>query len=188
MKIGSFYFTFALNYYLLGIIFRYILLESNQIFSIRLLFCSTMHEVMRQARGKVWKSGGARSTVVGIICPPGWDRVNCLAKNWGAKAPPPAPRLRRPCEVLYSCSCCIPDCSVIQQSDLLYGRTLRYYLSKLISLWGASKSSYVVYNFTHTIQGDFFCVSQTYGARKGCHLLWVGKHNKMIWQKIKLAA
>ena len=26
--------------------------------------------------------GGARSTVVGIICPPGWDRVNCSAKNW----------------------------------------------------------------------------------------------------------
>ena len=47
MKIESFYFTFALNYYLLGIIFRYILSESNQIFSIRLLFCSTMHEVMR---------------------------------------------------------------------------------------------------------------------------------------------
>ena len=74
--------------------------------------------------------------------------------------------------------CYIPDCSVIQQSDLVYERTLRYYLSKLISLWGASKSSYVVYNFTHTIQGDFFCVCQTYGARKGCHLLWVGKHNK----------
>ena len=47
MKIESIYFTFALNYYLLGIIFRYILSESNQIFSIRLLFCSTMHEVMR---------------------------------------------------------------------------------------------------------------------------------------------
>ena len=43
-----------------------------------------------QGRHKVWKSGGgAWSTVVGIICPPGWDRVNCLAKNWGAKAPPP---------------------------------------------------------------------------------------------------
>ena len=65
-----------------------ILSESNQIFSIILQLCSTMHEVMR---------------------------------------------------------CSIPDCSVIQQSDLLYERTLRYYLSKLISLWGASKSSYVVY-------------------------------------------
>ena len=32
------------------------------------------------------KIRGARSTVVGIICPPGWDKVNCLAKNWGAKA------------------------------------------------------------------------------------------------------
>ena len=43
-----------------------------------------------QGRHKVWKSGGgAWSTVVGIICPPGWDRVNYLAKNWGAKAPPP---------------------------------------------------------------------------------------------------
>ena len=41
-----------------------------------------------QARRKVWNSGGARSTVVGIICPPGWDRVNCLAKNWGGLSPP----------------------------------------------------------------------------------------------------
>ena len=69
-------------------------------------------------------------------------------------------------------------------STLWTDRTLRYYLSKLISLWGASKSSYVVYNFTHTIQGDFFCVCQTYGARKGCHLLWVGKHNKWFDRKL----
>ena len=34
-----------------------------------------------QGRRKVWKSGGARSTVVGKICPPGWDRVSCLAKK-----------------------------------------------------------------------------------------------------------
>ena len=40
-----------------------------------------------QGRRKVWKSGGDRSTVVGIICTPGWDRVNCSAKNWGAQAP-----------------------------------------------------------------------------------------------------
>ena len=53
-----------------------------------------------QGRRKVWKSGGARSTVVGIICPPGLDRVNCLAKNWGAKAPP-APHLRRACSAVY---------------------------------------------------------------------------------------
>ena len=33
--------------------------------------------------GAVWKSGGgALSTVVGIICPPGWDKVSCLAKTW----------------------------------------------------------------------------------------------------------
>ena len=32
--------------------------------------------IQLQARRKVWKSGGAGSTVVGIICPPGWDRVN----------------------------------------------------------------------------------------------------------------
>ena len=41
-----------------------------------------------QGCNKVWKSGGSRSTVVGIICPPDWDRVNCPAKNW---APPPGP-------------------------------------------------------------------------------------------------
>ena len=37
----------------------------------------------RQGRRKVWKSGGgsARSAVVDIICPPGWDRVNGLAKH-----------------------------------------------------------------------------------------------------------
>ena len=36
-----------------------------------------------QGRRKVWKSGGERasSTVVGIICPPGWGRVNYWAQN-----------------------------------------------------------------------------------------------------------
>ena len=29
-----------------------------------------------------------KAYVVGIICPPGCDRVNYLAKNWGAPAPP----------------------------------------------------------------------------------------------------
>ena len=38
---------------------------------------------LRQARRKVWNFGGARSTVVVTICPPGWDRVNCLAKKRG---------------------------------------------------------------------------------------------------------
>ena len=38
------------------------------------------------------KGGGACSAVVGIICPPGWDRVNRSAKNWGAPpTPPPGP-------------------------------------------------------------------------------------------------
>ena len=44
-----------------------------------------------QGRRKVWKSEGARRTVVGIICSQGWDRVNCL-ENWGeAKAHPQPP-------------------------------------------------------------------------------------------------
>ena len=35
-----------------------------------------------QGRCKVWKSGGlACSIMMGIICPLGWDRVNCLAKK-----------------------------------------------------------------------------------------------------------
>ena len=34
--------------------------------------------------------GGAISKVVGIICPPGWNRVNLSAKNWReeGKSPP----------------------------------------------------------------------------------------------------
>ena len=39
--------------------------------------------ILPDEQDKVWESGGAWITVVGIICPPGWDRVNCLAKNWG---------------------------------------------------------------------------------------------------------
>ena len=27
--------------------------------------------------------------MVGIICPPGWYRVNCSAKHWGGWSPPP---------------------------------------------------------------------------------------------------
>ena len=37
----------------------------------------------------MWGGWGARSNVVDIICPPDWDRVNCLAQNLGP-APPPA--------------------------------------------------------------------------------------------------
>ena len=49
-------------------------------------------QMSEQGRRKVWKSGGgACSTVVGIICPPGWDRVNCFAKNWGGGKPPSPP-------------------------------------------------------------------------------------------------
>ena len=49
-----------------------------------------------QGRRKVWKFEGACSTVVGIICPPGWDRVNCSAKHWGGWSPqsPPSPLWR----------------------------------------------------------------------------------------------
>jgi hypothetical protein len=44
---------------------------------------------------------GALSTVVGIICPPGWDRVNCLAQNWeGGPAPPLATALFGKCDRL----------------------------------------------------------------------------------------
>ena len=49
--------------------------------------------IYSQGRRKAWKSGGACKTVVGIICLPGWDRVNCFAKNWGGGEAPP---LRRP--------------------------------------------------------------------------------------------
>ena len=33
---------------------------------------------------KKTEGAGARRTVVHIIWPPGWDRVNCSTKNWGA--------------------------------------------------------------------------------------------------------
>ena len=46
---------------------------------------------MTQGRHKVWKFEGACSTVVGIICPPGWDRVNCSAKHWGGWSPQSRP-------------------------------------------------------------------------------------------------
>ena len=44
-------------------------------------FLSTTSNCIWQGRRKVWKSEGARSTVVGIICLPGWDRVKCLVKK-----------------------------------------------------------------------------------------------------------
>ena len=52
-----------------------------------------------QARRNVWKSGGSGCTVVGIICPPGWDRVNWSVKYWGGEQWPPwpAPRFRHHC-------------------------------------------------------------------------------------------
>ena len=47
-----------------------------------------------QGRRQVWNFVGARSNVAGIICPSGWDRVNCSAKHWGAIYPPKPP----PCD------------------------------------------------------------------------------------------
>ena len=48
---------------------------------IRTIFCFILiHVTSGPSQGL--KIRGACSTVVGIICPPGWDRVNCLAKNW----------------------------------------------------------------------------------------------------------
>ena len=44
--------------------------------------------------------------VVGIICPPGWNRGNWPLKIWGKGQCPPAPLFRRPsrCGFLRSCS------------------------------------------------------------------------------------
>ena len=39
-----------------------------------------------QGRRKVWKSGGG-SDVLGIICPPAFNRVNWSAKMWGVDRP-----------------------------------------------------------------------------------------------------
>jgi hypothetical protein len=50
--------------------------------------CFRFHSIILR---RVWKSG-ACIIVVGIICPSGWDRANCSAKNWGeASVPPPPP-------------------------------------------------------------------------------------------------
>ena len=49
---------------------------TNLIFSWNFYFLYTP-----QGRRKVWKSGRALSTVVGIICPPGWDRVKFSSKK-----------------------------------------------------------------------------------------------------------
>ena len=61
------------------------------------LFPMGVHTV--QARRKVWKSGGAGSTVVGIIWPPGWDRVNCSAQNWEGLNPPQLPACDSPAKL-----------------------------------------------------------------------------------------
>ena len=45
----------------------------------------------RQGRRKFWKSGWACSTVIGIICPPGWNRVNWFAKIWVCHGTPGTP-------------------------------------------------------------------------------------------------
>ena len=68
----------------LKIVFSYCLyfLVSNNILylSIRLELKLSKHWARSSQDLKI-RGGGACSTVVGIICPPGWDRVNCLAKN-----------------------------------------------------------------------------------------------------------
>ena len=53
----------------------------------------------------VWKSGGARSNLVGIIYPPDWDRVNWSSQKLngggGGGACPP-PRFLRSCDMAHS--------------------------------------------------------------------------------------
>ena len=54
------------------------------------------HRCTAQGRRKVWKSEGASSNLVGIICPPGeLGRLTGLPKSWG----PQTPRLRQFCEL-----------------------------------------------------------------------------------------
>ena len=62
-----------------------------------------------QGRRKVWKSGGgARSNMVGIIYPPGWDRDNLSVKNCGGRhVPPESLRYRQPCWIASAPSLCI---------------------------------------------------------------------------------
>ena len=45
----------------------------------------------QQGPRKVWKSGGASSNVIGIICQPGWDRVNWSANIWDCHETPATP-------------------------------------------------------------------------------------------------
>ena len=56
---------------------------------------------LNQARRKVWKSGGASSTVVGIICPPLVEIGLTDLSNIGGAEAPPAPPWRQPCELLW---------------------------------------------------------------------------------------
>ena len=61
------------------------------------LFClinGTQFRTCMQGRRRVWKSGGGDETnVVGIICPPGWERVTYLTDlpKSGCAMAPPAP-------------------------------------------------------------------------------------------------
>ena len=48
------------------------------------------------AIGRSENPGGAHSTGWGIMCPPGWDRVNWSAKDWVGTCPPGPPACDRP--------------------------------------------------------------------------------------------
>ena len=52
------------------------------------------------------KIRGARSTVVGIICPPPWLRLTVWPKTGGLKPHPPTPRLRQPWIIRIFCCIC----------------------------------------------------------------------------------
>ena len=60
-------------------------------FSLRGLNQAWCRQSPGQGRRKVWKSGGASSYFVGIICPLGWDTGNDLPKSGPGSPGPPWP-------------------------------------------------------------------------------------------------
>ena len=96
-----------------------------------------------QGRRKFWKSGVVSSNMVGIICPPGWDRV-----NWSAKICSDRPEIDGlyPWEIEFSKTVSSSRVQLLIHWNVLFHRPLREDLNKTVCFMTMTNTAWNEYN------------------------------------------
>ena len=90
-----------------------------------------------QGRHKVWKSGGLVVLGGDNVPPPGRDRINWSAKNWGGKAPQPPPPFATAL-LLYSFfreyMLCVPLVGMVSQWSIFEFFVRKKYMTSIVGI------------------------------------------------------